>query len=417
MKISRVGSLKGSMLLSLLALGLLYIQQPIGHAQVTGGGSTEIFKRPSNPPVYHQPKIEPLGGRLRDETGTKSGGRSSPTNSSGAPTATGRQKAAARPAGSEPKANNGAPTKPAALPKWGGIKSGGGMSGPNKPAPQPVASQPASTNVTPAPAEDYEDVEDAIEAGNNARDRKPPDYVEAERAYKLATKLAPNDERSFEGLGNIYFDQQRNEEAVAAYRRAIELKPKNPAAFENLGDAYYRLGRYQESIDASAQSIRLDPKPSGPYWTMTWSTVTIGQGETGGNMAQAFIYRWRPLFAGEPPYYITFAGYLGFREAGRTEEANKLLAASGKSSECKDQNWVCHLLKYLRHEISAEQLLTEANDNGKMTEAQAYVGIDLALSGRRQEALAHLRWVATNGDRTFTEYPLAKAWLTKLESK
>jgi len=41
----------------------------------------------------------------------------------------------------------------------------------------------------------------------------------------------------------------------------------------------------------------------------------------------------------------------------------------------------------------------------------------MSLSGRRQEALELLRWVVTNGDRTFTEYPLAKSWLTKLESK
>ncbi len=394
MKIPRLTSFERTALLGLLTVGLLCTHQTVAQAQVTGGGSTD-FKRPANPAV-HRPKIEPAGGRLKDESGTKPGGRSSQTNTSGT------QKDAARSAGD----------KPAVLPRWGGLKSSGRTT-----RPKSAPSEPLPTSVTPATAENFADVEDAIEAGNNARDGKPPDYVEAERAYKLATTLAPNDERPFEGLGNIYLDQQRNEEAAAAYRRALELKPKNPAAFENLGDAYYRLGRYQESIAASSQSVRLDPKPSGPYWTLTWATLTSGQGETAGNMAHAFIYRWRPLFAGEPPYYITFAGYLGYREAGRTEEANKLLAEPGKSSECQDQNWVCRLLKYLRHEISAEQLLTEASNNGKMTEAHAYIGIDLALSGRRTEALPHLRWVVTSGDRTFTEYPLARVWLTKLESK
>jgi tetratricopeptide (TPR) repeat protein len=410
------------MLLCLLTGGLCYTQQPIAHAQATGGGSTENFKRPSNPPVYHQPKIEPLGGHLKPDKATK-------PNGAGAGAANAAQKG---PAENDPRLSNGAATKPAVLPKFGNLKSGGGMSGATKPAPpvasapspanttpvpQPVAAAPSATNSASPPAENYEDVEDAIEAGNNARDRKPPDYVAAERAYKLASKLAPDDARSFEGLGNIYFDQQRNEEAVAAYRKAIELKPDNPAAFENLGDAYYRLGRYQESIDASTQSIRLDPTPSGPYWTMTWSNLTIGQGETAGKMAQAFVSRWRPLFAGDPPYYITFAGYLGYREAGRTEEANRLLATPGKLGDCQDQKWVCNLLKYFRHELTAEQLLAEANNNGKMTEARAYIGIDLALSGRQQEALAHLHWVVTSGDRTFTEYPLAQAWLTKLENR
>jgi tetratricopeptide (TPR) repeat protein len=388
--------------LFLITACLFCAQQLNANAQVTGGGSTD-FKRPANPPVHHQPRVEPAGGRLPEDAGTKSQGHSSQANSP-----SGSQK------GAKAAANDAkTPSRPSLLPKWGDLKSGGGA----KPVPQPASSDPSSTNVASASTGSNEDVEDAIEAGNNARDRKPPDYVDAERAYKLASKLAPNDERPFEGLGNIYLDQGRNEEAVLAYRKAIELKPKNPSAFENLGDAYYRLGRYQESIDASTQSVRLDPKPPGPYWTLTWANITIGEGETAGRMAQAFIYRWRPLFEGEAPYYITFAGYLGYREARRTEEARQVLAMPGKSSDCRDQNWVCRLLKYMRHEISAEQLLAEARDKGKMTEARTYIGIDLALSERRLEALPHLRWVEASGERTFTEYPLAKAWLKKLESK
>jgi len=74
-------------------------------------------------------------------------------------------------------------------------------------------------------------------------------------------------------------------------------------------------------------------------------------------------------------------------------------------------------LKYFRHEITAEQLLKEANDVGRKTEAQTYIGVDLALSGKREEALPYLRWVVTNGDRTFSEYGLASVWLKKLENQ
>jgi tetratricopeptide (TPR) repeat protein len=388
-------SLKHAITVALIAVGLLCHHQSEALAQITGGGSTENFKRPANPPVYHQPKVEPAGGRIKEDPNAKAGTKSAETNT---PTAAAK--------GNEP--NRGA-NKAATLPKWGGLKSGGGIARPPEPAPTSAA-PPA-----PAPAGNYSDVEDAIEAGNNARDRKPPDYAEAERAYKIAAQLAPNDERAFTGLGNIHLDQQRVEEAVAAYRKATELNPKNSIAFENLGDAYYRLGKYQESIEAGTQSIRLAPEPPGAYWTMTWATLTVGQGETAGNMAQSFVYRWRPLYAGDAAYYITFAGYVGYREAGRTEKANTLLATAPKSSECSNQTWVCRLLKYLRHEISAEQLLSEAKDNGKLTEARTYIGIDLALSGRREQALPYLRWVANNGDRDFTEYPIAKAWLAKLE--
>jgi tetratricopeptide (TPR) repeat protein len=382
--------------LALLATGLLFSQTEI-HAQVTGGGSTENFKRPANPPVYHQPKVEPAGGRIKEDPNGKPGTKGTQNNGA----------AAAASKTSEPESSR--TTNKATLPKWGGLKSGGGIAT-RPPAPTPAAAAPPTATTAPT----YTDVEDAIEAGNNARDRK--DYAEAERAYKLASQLAPNDERAVMGLGNIYLDQQRNEEAVAAYHKASELNPKSAAAFENLGDAYYRLAKYQESIDASTQSIRLAPETPGAYWTMTWATLTVGNGETAGNMAEAFVYRWRPLYSGDAPYYITFAGYVGYREAGRTEAANKLLETAPKSNECVDQNWVCRLLKYHRHRIKAEQLLSEAKDNGQMTEARTYIGLDLALAGRREEALPHLRWVVSNGERNYTEYPLAKYWLAKLEA-
>ena len=384
------------LVLALLATGLLCYQTELD-AQITGGGSTENFKRPANPPVYHQAKFEPAGGRIKDDPGAKSGSKGTQNN---APSAAATKT-------SEPSDNKAA--NKAILPKWGGLKSGGGIA--TRPAPAPTTTAPPA----PTAVGTNTDVEDAIEAGNNARDRKPPDYVEAERAYKLASQLAPNDERAFLGLGNIYLDQQRNEEAMASYRKATELNPKSAAAFENLGYAYYRLGKYQESIDASSQSIHLTPEPPGAYWTMTWASLTIGQGETAGHMAEEFVSHWRPLYAGDAPYYITLAGYVGYREAGRTEAANKLLATAPKSSECSDQNWVCGLLKYFRHEMSAEQLISNAKDNGQMTEAHTYIGLDLALGGRREEALPHLRWVVSNGEQNYTEYALAKHWLTTLE--
>jgi tetratricopeptide (TPR) repeat protein len=395
--------------LSLLAL--LFAQQIVVVQAQVGGGSIAKIRRPANPPVYREPRSEPGGGRLKDETTTK--------RAIDNPEVT---------AGSQPKAKTGTvgggttPSRDATRPATGtaaaskilGTKSGGGSRGA---MPQPVPAPSVRPESAAEPATNFESVEDAIEAGNSARDQKPADYRAAELAYKAATQLAPDDERGFIGLGNIFYDQRDFKQAISAYRKAVELKPKNFSVWENLGTAYYEVGQYKEAIEASSESVRLNPKPPGPFFTLTWASLTIGDGETAGNMAKAFTYRWQPFFEGDSPYYVTIAGYLGYREAGQTEEANKLLAVPPDSPECGDQNWVCRLLKYLRHEVSAAQLLKEANDNGRMTEAQTYVGVDLALSGKRAEALPYLRWVVANGDRTFTEYALAKAWLKKLESQ
>lgn len=389
-------------------------------AQQIGGGSTENFKRPENPPVHHRPKPEVAGGRLTGIAGAKQSARQTPdaTSAAGAPPG------AVKPGHRDPRQSSSATAKsgprpsatpaPSILGAIGGVRSGGG----GKPIPKGTPEHGNVANSLPPPPDPSkinEAVEDAIESGNAARDEKPADYSEAERAYKLAAQLAPDDLRAFVGLGNIYLEQQRDEEAVAAYRKAIELKSKNPDVFEALGDLYFRMARYPEAIDASAQSVRVNATRPGPFWTLAWVSLTLGKGEDAGRFAQAFIYRWRPFYAGDPFYYITFAGYLGYREAGRNEEANTLLAGPGASSECQDQNWVCRLFKYLRHEVTAQQLLAEANTNDKMTEARTYIGIDLALSGRRAEALPHLRWVIENGNKAFVEYHLAKAWIAKLE--
>ena len=66
-------------------------------------------------------------------------------------------------------------------------------------------------------------VEDALAMGNAARDRKPPDFEFAEKAYRLAWKLNPHDPRPLVGLGNIYFDLGQLPEAAKAYREAIKL--------------------------------------------------------------------------------------------------------------------------------------------------------------------------------------------------
>ncbi len=408
--------------LSLAILVMLLTTVLVCAQETTGGGSTEDFKRPANPPVHRRPiPNEAAGGRITGAAASKPSGR---TPAPGVANAAGIEPGAAR---SEPRttapANTAAGARPSATPrptKLGGIgdsRSGvGRIESNSRPATQPKPSvSPVTTNTpTPDPLTDIGDVEDAIEAGNDARDRKPPNYVEAERAYRLAAKLAPKDERPFIGLGNIYYDQKRDLEGIAAYRKAVEVQPKNRSVWDAMGDLYFRLGRYEESIEATTQLGLHTDKP-GPFWTLVWASLSLGKGEDAGHFANGFIDRWKPFMEGDTPYYIVFGGYLGYREAGLKERADELLREPGASSQCPDQNWHCRLFKYLRHEVTAQQLLSEANTNDKMTEARTYIGIDLALTGRRAEALPHFRWVVESGNREFVEYHLAKAWMARPE--
>lgn len=53
--------------------------------------------------------------------------------------------------------------------------------------------------------------EAALEAGNTARDERR--YADAEKSYRVCIAIKPKDSRAHYGLGNVFADQQRWEEA------------------------------------------------------------------------------------------------------------------------------------------------------------------------------------------------------------
>ena len=61
-----------------------------------------------------------------------------------------------------------------------------------------------------------------------------------EAAYKKAIQLRPNDWRGYQSLGNYYFNNWREGEAVQYYRRVLSLTPGNYNAYNDLGAAYFR---------------------------------------------------------------------------------------------------------------------------------------------------------------------------------
>src|SRR5437660_11292747 len=84
--------------------------------------------------------------------------------------------------------------------------------------------RPVRPRLTPAEIE--EKYQDAISDGNDARDARK--FGPAESSYRAAVNLKPQDARAFYGLGNIYVDQHRWNDAEDAYRRALEFAATNP---------------------------------------------------------------------------------------------------------------------------------------------------------------------------------------------
>ena len=116
--------------------------------------------------------------------------------------------------------------------------------------------------------------------------------------------------------------------------------------------------------------------------------------------------------------YVALFEYLGWRVAKKETQASAALtneALTELQTQLNPGQWPLPVVKYLRRELSAEDLLKQAGNNDEQTEARAYLGYDLSLSGKLNEATPHLRWVKEFGNRNFVEYPLAVLELHRIE--
>ncbi len=73
----------------------------------------------------------------------------------------------------------------------------------------------------------------------------------------------------YNGLGNVYSDLGRHEEASAAYQKAIQLDAKDAYPWNGLGNVYRDLGRHEDAIAAFQKAIELDPKFAEAYSNLT----------------------------------------------------------------------------------------------------------------------------------------------------
>lgn len=108
-------------------------------------------------------------------------------------------------------------------------------------------------------------LESLIAEGNEARDARA--FLNAELAYQRAHELNPRDARPVYGLGNIYTDQQRWDDAENAYRQTLKIDPKQPEA--NIALSYVLLqpnrggnvaARFAEAEIIARRAITLDPE-------------------------------------------------------------------------------------------------------------------------------------------------------------
>ena len=253
-------------------------------------------------------------------------------------------------------------------------------------------------------------------------------YDKAVASAGLALKESPYDRRANRVLGDSYAGMERYDKAVEYYKESIRVSPNRYQieALLKLGLTYNSMGRHEEAVAAFEKGVEYASTPRqfsvedeiepwllpAHYFGLAQANLNLGRGQAAADASRKYIENRSWADTNAP--YAALMWYYGSRQAGRADEARKVIEEISGRMETKA--WPQPIFQYLRGDLQAEVLLASANDNDKMTEARAYLGMSLTLANRPEEARPHLEWVVKNGNRNFIEYTLAQSALRRLAS-
>lgn len=164
----------------------------------------------------------------------------------------------------------------------------------NKTRTRPNTAHPRNPGKKPvgrSAAEIAADVEDFVDQGNQARDAKK--FSDAERAYKSALHLNAREWRASYGLGNVYTDQQRWEEAEQYYREAVQASSSNADSYLALSyvlsqprSGGSQAKRLADAEAAARRAILLQPNNAIAYDRL--GAALEARGLSGSDIEQAY---------------------------------------------------------------------------------------------------------------------------------
>lgn len=250
--------------------------------------------------------------------------------------------------------------------------------------------------------------ENSISEGNSARDAR--NYLKAETAYLRAQSLQGKDSRAVYGLGNLYSDQQRWEEAERAYRTAMSIEPNAPESYIALSFVLTQpiiganlADRYTEAEKLARKAIELDPKNAFAYDQLG---VAL---ELGGQIRQETQNNYRKAIELEPSFALAYA-HLGrlLTKTGSTKESGEAYSQSIKlAADVPTMILVADVMQSQQKFSESEQLLRRAlKEDEKNPTALYLLGRALTIREEYDEAEKVLKKSAEVSPSSFVSYTL-----------
>lgn len=287
------------------------------------------------------------------------------------------------------------------------------------PKPRPPQTNVVITVGKPIPTTENfdEQFEQAIEDGNAARDER--EYAKAEVAYLRAQSLKIKDSRAIYGLGNLFSDQQRWEEAERAYRTAIQIEPNSPEAYIALSFVLTQpiagtdLGdRYAEAERLARAAIKLD---AGSAVAFDQLGVAL---ELQGKIADETRNAYKKAIDLDSSFALAYA-HLGrlLRRKGLVSESSVVYTTAIQlSTDVPTMILVADVMQSQQRYAESEQLLRRAlRQDAKNPTALYLLGRALTIGGNYDEAEKVLKKSAEVSPNSFVSYTLLGSLFVRRE--
>jgi len=238
-------------------------------------------------------------------------------------------------------------------------------------------------------------------------------YAEAKKHLQAGLTLDPRNYRGLHVYANLLREEGSYGDAIKAYEQALGVNPNLANVHLDLSIACIAAGQRQKGDEAFDQALRLSPRGDAYYRVRGYAMLRMGRGAQAALDAMTFIKRrgWKD----DSAPYAALVAYLGYRMDKLSAEAGKTLEEVASKADAGE--WPYPVVKYVKHEIDAQQLISSAKDIDQLTEARAYIGMDLSLNGDRNQAVTHLQWVKEKGNQALVEYAMACGELKRIGLK
>ncbi len=279
---------------------------------------------------------------------------------------------------------------------------------PATPVTKPTTSSRTSVRVSPPTPANDDRVEELLEKGNTMRDARR--FAEAEQAYQGVLSLRPRDSRAAYGLGNVFTDQQRWENAEAAYRDAVLWNSSNVDALVALSVVLVQprsgAGNAKRFADAemfARRAVQIEPQNA-----VAWDRLGVAM-EMRGSYTPELEHSYRRAVELDPEFAVGYAHLARLlKHLGKPEEAAPLYDKA--SSLAKDPA----TLNLIAESMQAEQLWDKSGPvlrralelDARNPTSLLLMGRMLVVLKRYDEAVPYLKTATEMSPRAFQPYNL-----------